>query len=41
MRNKILVTGGYGLVGSELIGDNYIKPSAKEVDLRITTEVND
>lgn len=41
MRNKILVTGGYGLVGSEFIGDNYVKPSSKEVDLRITTEVND
>lgn len=40
MKNKILVTGGYGLVGSEFIGDNYIKTSSKKVDLRVTTEVN-
>jgi GDP-L-fucose synthase len=40
MQNKILVTGGYGLVGSEFIGDNYIKTSSKKVDLRVTTEVN-
>jgi GDP-L-fucose synthase len=40
MGNKILVTGGNGLVGSEFIGDHYFKPNSKEVDLRITTEVN-
>jgi dTDP-D-glucose 4,6-dehydratase len=26
MENKILVTGGNGLVGSEFIGDYYFKP---------------
>jgi len=40
MQNKILVTGGYGLVGSEFIGDKYFKPTSKEVDIRITSEVN-
>ena len=34
MENKILVTGGNGLVGSEFIGDHYIKPSSKEYDLK-------
>ena len=33
MENKILVTGGNGLVGSEFIGDQYFKPSSKEYDL--------
>lgn len=33
MRNKILVTGGNGLVGSEFIGDQYFKPSSKQYDL--------
>lgn len=33
MENKILVTGGGGLVGSEFIGDQYFKPSSKEYDL--------
>lgn len=33
MENKILVTGGRGLVGSEFIGDRYFKPSSKEYDL--------
>ena len=33
MENKILVTGGRGLVGSEFIGDQYFKPSSKEYDL--------
>ena len=40
MENKILVTGGNGLVGSEFIGDKYFKPTSKEVDVRITSEVN-
>jgi len=31
---KILVTGGGGLVGSEFIGNQYIKPSSKQYDLR-------
>jgi GDP-L-fucose synthase len=34
MENKILVTGGNGLVGSEFIGGQYFKPSSKEYDLR-------
>lgn len=33
MVNKILVTGGNGLVGSEFIGDQYFKPSSKQYDL--------
>jgi GDP-L-fucose synthase len=33
MENKILVTGGNGLVGSEFIGEQYFKPSSKEYDL--------
>lgn len=33
MENKILVTGGNGLVGSEFIGDQYFKPSSKDYDL--------
>jgi len=40
MENKILVTGGNGLVGSEFIGDKYFKPTSKEVDVRVTSEVN-
>jgi len=40
MENKILVTGGNGLVGSEFIGDKYFKPTSKDVDVRITSEVN-
>jgi GDP-L-fucose synthase len=40
MENKILVTGGYGLVGSEFIGHNYYKVSSKEYDLRRTDDVN-
>lgn len=37
---KILVTGGNGLVGSEFIGEKYYKPTSKEIDVRITSEVN-
>lgn len=33
MENKILITGGNGLVGSEFIGDQYFKPSSKDYDL--------
>jgi GDP-L-fucose synthase len=40
MGNKILVTGGSGLVGSEFIGEQYFKPTSKDVDFRITGEVN-
>ena len=39
-KNKILVTGGHGLVGSEFIGDQYFKPTSKEYDLRNPQEVN-
>ncbi len=31
MENKILVTGGYGLVGSEFIKENYIKISSSDI----------
>ena len=34
MGNKILITGGRGLVGSEFVGDRYYKPSSKDFDLR-------
>ena len=34
MENKILITGGNGLVGSEFKGDQYFRPSSKEYDLR-------
>jgi GDP-L-fucose synthase len=40
MGDKILVTGGSGLVGSEFIGEQYFKPTSKDVDFRITDEVN-
>jgi GDP-L-fucose synthase len=40
MGNKILVTGGSGLVGSEFVGEQYFKPTSKDVDFRITSEVN-
>lgn len=40
MENKILVTGGYGLVGSEFIGERYFKPSSKSYDLRKTEDAN-
>lgn len=40
MGNKILVTGGSGLVGSEFIGEQYFKPTSKDIDLRVTSEVN-
>jgi len=33
MENKILITGGNGLVGSEFKGNQYFKPSSKEYDL--------
>lgn len=33
MKNKILITGGNGLVGSEFKGDQYYKPSSKDYDL--------
>jgi len=40
MENKILVTGGNGLVGSEFAGDHYFKPSSKIYDLRRTEDTN-
>jgi GDP-L-fucose synthase len=33
MSNKILITGGNGLVGSEFIGEQYFKPTSKEYNL--------
>ena len=33
MENKILVTGGNGLVGSEFVGKQYYKPTSKEYNL--------
>jgi GDP-L-fucose synthase len=38
--NKILVTGGHGLVGSEFVGKQYYKPTSKEYDLRDTHQVS-
>ena len=40
MENKILVTGGYGLVGTEFAEKKYVKPTSIDVDFRITSEVN-
>jgi GDP-L-fucose synthase len=40
MENKILVTGGNGLVGSEFVGDHYFKPTSKMYDLRRTEDTN-
>jgi len=40
MESKILVTGGYGLVGSEFTGSNYIPLSSSEVDLRNRSEID-
>ena len=40
MENKILVTGGYGLVGSEFKRENFIPLSSSEADLRIKNEVD-
>ena len=40
MIKKTLVTGGYGLVGSQFQGDEYQKPTSKNIDLRYTAEVN-
>ncbi len=40
MNNKILITGGNGLVGSEFIGEQYIKPTSKEYNLINKNDVN-
>ena len=40
MENKILVTGGYGLVGSEFNNLNFVPLSSSEVDLRNKDEVD-
>jgi len=40
MENKILVTGGHGLVGHEFVGNKYYKPTSKEYDLKKTDDVN-
>ena len=41
MQNKILVTGGYGLVGTEFAQKKYAKPTSIDVDFRNTSQVND
>mgnify|MGYP001594517035 CR=1 FL=1 len=38
--NRTLVTGGSGLVGTQFNGDNYIKISSKDYDLRIQKDVD-
>jgi GDP-L-fucose synthase len=40
VNNKILITGGNGLVGSEFIGEQYIKPTSKEYNLINKNDVN-
>ena len=40
MENKILVTGGYGLVGSEFKKPNFIPLSSSEADLRVRKDVD-
>ena len=40
MENKVLVTGGYGLVGSEFKKSNFIPLSSSEADLRIREDVD-
>ena len=40
MENKILVTGGHGLVGSEFINKQYFKPTSKDYDLRKREDTN-
>jgi GDP-L-fucose synthase len=40
MENKILVTGGNGLVGREFMGEQYYKPTSKEYNLKNTDDVN-
>jgi GDP-L-fucose synthase len=40
MENKILVTGGYGLVGSEFRNPNFIPLSSSEADLRVRKDVD-
>jgi len=40
MGNKILITGGRGLVGSEFLGDHYYKPSSQDYDLRKTEDTD-
>ena len=40
MENKILVTGGHGLVGHEFVGNKYYKPTSKEYNLKNTEDVN-
>lgn len=37
---KILVTGGYGLVGSEFNSEDYYRLSSKNVDLKISNDVD-
>jgi GDP-L-fucose synthase len=41
MNRKILITGGSGLVGSQFVGDEYIKPTSKDFNLIDSTQTND
>jgi len=41
MGSKILVTGGYGLVGTEFVQKKYIKPTSIDVDFRNPNKVNE
>lgn len=40
MKSKILITGGSGLVGSQFVGDEYIKPTSKDFNLIDSVQVN-
>lgn len=40
MKSKILITGGSGLVGSQFVGDEYIKPTSKDFNLIDSIQVN-
>lgn len=40
MGNKVLVTGGYGLVGSQFSGPNFLRLSSSECDLKVRSEID-
>lgn len=40
MKSKILITGGSGLVGSQFVGDEYVKPTSKDFNLIDSVQVN-
>jgi GDP-L-fucose synthase len=41
MNRKILITGGSGLVGSQFVGGEYIKPTSKDFNLIDPIQTND